>query len=536
MAKKFLVNLDMGKNEVQNLRLHILASAPGSPVTGQTYYNSTDNKPYCWNGSGWTDMSGAGAAMTYGGSASSLTFGGSQSPGAASTVSRSDHVHAMPAHDSAAHSAIPLNALATATANYAMGNFKITGLGTPTAAADAANKQYVDDARAGLDAKDSVVVATTANITLSGTQTIDAIAVTAGQRVLVKNQTTASENGLYLCAAGAWTRTTDGQVGTTLTIGSIVFVESGTASGGKQMALTATNVWSAYSAGTTYTGSLGVSLVGADFRIDAAYASFTNYTTTANLVANYQAKDADLTAIAALAGTSGFLKKTATDTWALDTSTYLTANQTITLSGDATGSGTTAITVSIPATTVTGKLLTGFVAGANSAVAATDSILAGLQKLQGQVTARVQGSDVHFIGTTSIALNRASVAQALTGITSIDGKAATVGNTHDATGRKVWHGTQAAYNALTKDGDTVYHITDAANTSTLKYAVTITGTATSEVITHNLNSRDIICTLYNATTPWEEVECDVEMTSVNTVTLRFATAPTAGQYRFVAIG
>jgi hypothetical protein len=62
---------------------------------------------------------------------------------------------------------------------------------------------------------------------------------------------------------------------------------------------------------------------------------------------NVQAWDADLDAIAALAGTSGFLKKTAANTWSLDTSTYLTANQTITLSGDASGSGTTAITVTL---------------------------------------------------------------------------------------------------------------------------------------------------------------------------------------------
>lgn len=61
---------------------------------------------------------------------------------------------------------------------------------------------------------------------------------------------------------------------------------------------------------------------------------------------SYQPVDADLTAIAGLAGTSGFLKKTATDTWALDTNTYLTGNQTITLSGVVTGSGTTAITTS----------------------------------------------------------------------------------------------------------------------------------------------------------------------------------------------
>lgn len=67
---------------------------------------------------------------------------------------------------------------------------------------------------------------------------------------------------------------------------------------------------------------------------------------------NVQAYDADLAAIAALTGTSGLLKKTAADTWALDTTAYLTANQTITLTGDVSGSGTTSIAVTI--TTVDG--------------------------------------------------------------------------------------------------------------------------------------------------------------------------------------
>jgi hypothetical protein len=66
-----------------------------------------------------------------------------------------------------------------------------------------------------------------------------------------------------------------------------------------------------------------------------------------------QPSDADLAAIAALAGTAGLLKKTAADTWSLDTSTYITGNQTITLSGDVTGSGATAITGTLANTAVT---------------------------------------------------------------------------------------------------------------------------------------------------------------------------------------
>jgi hypothetical protein len=78
--------------------------------------------------------------------------------------------------------------------------------------------------------------------------------------------------------------------------------------------------------------------------ITVAQSQVTNLTTD---LAGKQPLDADLTAIAALLGTSGLLKKTAADTWTLDTSAYITGNQTITLSGDATGSGTTAITVAV---------------------------------------------------------------------------------------------------------------------------------------------------------------------------------------------
>ena len=80
-------------------------------------------------------------------------------------------------------------------------------------------------------AKKAVRAATTANITLSAPQTIDGIAVVAGDRVLVKNQTTASQNGIYVVAAGAWTRSTDADTISELA-GACVNVDSGTANGG----------------------------------------------------------------------------------------------------------------------------------------------------------------------------------------------------------------------------------------------------------------------------------------------------------------
>lgn len=79
----------------------------------------------------------------------------------------------------------------------------------PTLSTHLTTKSYVDAAVNGLSWKNAVRVATTSNITLSGTQTIDGVAVNAGNRVLVKNQTLPEQNGVYVVAAGAWVRSID---------------------------------------------------------------------------------------------------------------------------------------------------------------------------------------------------------------------------------------------------------------------------------------------------------------------------------------
>lgn len=82
-------------------------------------------------------------------------------------------------------------------------------------------------ALARLDGKESVLVTTTANIVLSGLQTIDGVVLTAGARVLVKDQATAQENGIYLAAAGAWGRAADADSNSDVTPGLTVPVEQG---------------------------------------------------------------------------------------------------------------------------------------------------------------------------------------------------------------------------------------------------------------------------------------------------------------------
>lgn len=99
--------------------------------------------------------------------------------------------------------------------------------GDATQALHPVTLQQLQSLLAGLKPKASVKAATTANITLSGTQTVDGVALVAGDRVLVKNQTTASQNGIYIVAAGAWTRATDSDTWLEL-VAALVVVEQGT--------------------------------------------------------------------------------------------------------------------------------------------------------------------------------------------------------------------------------------------------------------------------------------------------------------------
>jgi hypothetical protein len=104
---------------------------------------------------------------------------------------------------------------------------KITLADAPSVGTDAVNKNYVDSLVAGLTWKNAVKVLSASDISLTGTQTIDDVAVIDGDRVLVIGQTTASQNGIYVVAAGAWSRSADADSGSELT-GLGVWVNAGT--------------------------------------------------------------------------------------------------------------------------------------------------------------------------------------------------------------------------------------------------------------------------------------------------------------------
>lgn len=163
----------------------------------------------------------------------------------------------------------------------------LTLSGDPTQPLHAATKQYVDNAVQGVDHKPSVLVATTANITLSGTQTIDGIAVVAGDRVLVKDQTTTSQNGIYVVASGTWSRATDMDAWAEVPA-AFVFVEKGaqgdtswvcTSDPGGTLGSTAIT-WTQFGSAGSYTGSNGITKVGNDFQLTGQALALHNLATT----------------------------------------------------------------------------------------------------------------------------------------------------------------------------------------------------------------------------------------------------------------
>ena len=145
-----------------------------------------------------------------------------------------------------------------------VGSSRITSVTDPTGAQDAATKAYVDATKQALDIKDSVRVATTASITIGSDlnvgDSIDGVTLADGDRVLVKDQSTGSQNGIYT-AGSSPARATDANTSAKVTAGLFVFVEEGTANGDNGYVLTTNDTITLDSTALTFTQFSGAGQV-----------------------------------------------------------------------------------------------------------------------------------------------------------------------------------------------------------------------------------------------------------------------------------
>jgi hypothetical protein len=234
MASKFLTNIDLNQNELINAKFQVVGTLPsvGNTFEGHLVYNSATNTIHVYANGAWrslphTIVSGGGAGI-----AEALEV--SESNGTITLTLKVADVDSAGLLSSTFWSLLN-GATSDATVSTLVkrdsgGNISVA---TPTADGHAATKGYVDAARSGLDVKQSVRAATTGAINLSSDlengDAIDGVTLATGDRVLVKHQGTASENGIYVVqASGAAVRATDFDGTGEVSGGAFTFVEEGT--------------------------------------------------------------------------------------------------------------------------------------------------------------------------------------------------------------------------------------------------------------------------------------------------------------------
>jgi hypothetical protein len=261
---------DFQKNAAKSIVIDPLSADPSAPVVGQTYFNTSTNQLLTYNGTAFANKATDSALLNGQNAAFYLARGNHTGTQTAATIS--DLATTVQGYR--------LDQFAAPTASVPFNNQKAAGLADPTNPQDAATKNYVDaqvqNAAAGIDSKPSVRAIATANVALSGTQTIDSVSLVAGDRVLLTAQTTASQNGVYVVAAGAWSRATDADATGEITPGATWYVEEGGTyaastwrcanTGAITLGSTSVTI-TQFTGGTSYTNGNGLLLTGNSFSV-----------------------------------------------------------------------------------------------------------------------------------------------------------------------------------------------------------------------------------------------------------------------------
>ena len=274
----------------------------------------------------------------------------------------------------------------------------------PTGSTDIVNLLALQSYAAGISWKQPCAVATLANITLSGLQTIDGYLTLAGDRVLVKNQSTAANNGIYLASATAWTRSLDADAWQEF-VSAITFIEYGTQAGGAwfctatpggTLGVTALN-WSQFTTSATYSAGTGLTLTGTVFSITPVGTASTYGSASAVPVFTTNASG-QVTSVTntSIAITGSQVSGNISGNSANVTGTVAVANGgtgATTLSGYLFGNGTSAVTAS---TTIPTTALSGTITNAQLA----NSTISGVA-LGGSLSNLTAGTNITFSSGTT---------------------------------------------------------------------------------------------------------------------------------------
>jgi hypothetical protein len=473
MARLFVTDINLNKNELQNARIQGLSTAPSSPVTGQIYYDTSNNTMYYYNGLSspngpWMPMSGSTEVIQD--VIGSAVLGG---VGLSATYD-----------DTAGTTTIDLDNTAVTAGSYG------SSTAIPT---------FTVDAQGRLTAAGTATVATTLSIAAeSGTaDTVnlltDTLTFAAGEGI----NTTVTNNTITIAGEDASTsnkgvasfnsddfNTTDGHVELEDTVVKTVTTDSGALTpsghglsilGGEGIDVTHTGTSITVAGEDATTTNKGVaSFADADFTVTTGAVTIKNVNLATQTTGNY---------IATIAGT---------------------ANE-VEVSGS--GSENSAVTIGLPNdVTITNNLTVG----GNLNVTGT----------------------INSVNTTQVNIvdNKINLNTDFTGSPTADaGIRVERGDGADV--EILWNETNDNW-TLTNNG-TNYHAI------VRKFASDITTTESAPftfTATHNLGTRDVTVQVFATASPYNQIECDVDHTSTSVVTLTFAAAPTAGQYRVVITG
>lgn len=495
MARKFLVSIDLNKNELQNAVIQNLGTAPNSPLAGQIYFNTSDGEIYYYDGSAWVSVLNESEVISglfanrpaagvtgrlffatdyqilyfdngvswdqvsnFGSVTAQTSYGLSSGNGSSNNYSRADHTHGTPS--------LTNNAAST----QAIGDSATIGTGTAPAR---------DDHKHGMPSFGNVVAQTAFGA--------------------------ASSNGSSTSIARAdhdhGTPTHDNAAHSAINLSALAVPLADISLNNYKITSLATPVASTDAATKQYVDDVAQGL-----HIHASVVA----ATTANLTATYNNGSSGVGATLTNAGTQAAL--------VLDGVT-LSASDRVLVKNQTTQSQNGIYTVTDIGSGSTNWVLTR----------ATDF----------DTSVEIDGGDFTFVTGGSTYDNTGWV-QTSTGVTvgttAIIWQQFSGAGTYTASNGVQLVGSDFSGVVVSSGGLTVGATGFALDTAIAvrKYAASVgDGSATSYTVTHNLGTRDVIVSVYDNSSPYAEVVCDVQHTSTTAVTVLFSVAPTSNQYRVV---